>query len=70
MTVVTSDRSEGLWNKKLKVRIQQLLRAIKAGVPPQAFQNGVNQLPREFPTNVLFIHTCMICIPHVHQEVF
>ena len=43
---------------------------IKAGVPPQAFQNGVNQLPREFPTNVLFIHTCMICIPHVHQEVF
>ena len=48
MTVITSDRSEGLWNKKLKVRIQQLLGAIKAGVPPQAFQNGVNQLPANF----------------------
>ena len=48
MTVITSDRSEGLWNKKLKVRIQQLLRAIKAGVPPQAFQNGVKQLPANF----------------------
>ena len=57
MTVITSDRSEGLWNKKLKVRIQQLWGQLKQVYHPKHFKTVSINCPRISSNSICNLRT-------------
>jgi hypothetical protein len=48
MSVLTSKKSDGLWNKDLKERIQKILGALKQGIPQPALQDALTRVPPNF----------------------